>query len=330
MNNLFTHVLVINLDKDTGRWEQCQKELDKINLRPIRIPAIYGAKMSEEEYRKNTSAQCYSFCTPSMVGCWLSHKKSWQYIVDNNIESALILEDDCQFEDDFQKKLQEYTKEIPENWDIVLLGTILECKGDKCGLFAKLANIMRKNTTPVANADRFISEHVYRPNAFMGAHSYVVSNKGAKKLLSLLDKADGHVDLGISRHFPYVICYAITPSITYQTASTGQSTQTSSFPRLLNRLLDNFSEDNITLGFMLSEPIAQYKGYIINGWSVFFLILGVLMRVDKSRLLIALTILYLLAELALDRGEKTIKQVAGAVVSILLGYLLAGAFTFSK
>lgn len=323
MNDLFTHVLVINLDKDTERWEKCQKELEKAELQAIRIPGIYGPDMSDTEYKKNTTCTCYYFCTRKEVGCWLSHRKCWQYIVDNNIESALILEDDCIFDQDFQKKLKQYSKDIPENWDMILLGMLLECTKQTCGPLSKFANQARKILTGQRDENKYISENVYKPNSFQGAHGYIVSRKCAEKLLSLLYLADGGVDIAIARQLQYIKCYAVTPSIIRQDASIASSTQSVNYPRSLNFQLDKIREGYTGVGFMLSSPLIQIEGYLVNSWTAIFFLLGLLLYADSRKILTTLIAILLLTELFLKFDKSTVIQVTGSIVVMFIGYSIS-------
>lgn len=40
---------------------------------------------------------------PGEIGCWLSHRKAWKYIMNNDYENVLIIEDDADFKDDIFK-----------------------------------------------------------------------------------------------------------------------------------------------------------------------------------------------------------------------------------
>ena len=323
MNDLFTHVLVINLDKDTERWGRCQKQLEKAGVQGIRIPGIYGADMTEQEYRKNTTCTCYYFCTRKEVGCWLSHRKCWQYIVDNNIESALILEDDCILVQDFQKKLKQYSKDIPENWDMILLGMLLECTKQTCGPLSKFANQARKILSGQQGENKYITENIYKPPSFQGAHGYVVSKKCAEKLLSLLHLADGGVDIAMARQLQNIKCYAVTPSLITQEASIETSTQSVNYPRSINSQLDKIREGSVGVGFMLSSPLIQIEGYLVNSWTAIFFLLGILLYADSRKILTSLIAILLITELFLKFDKSTITQVIGSIVVMFIGYSIS-------
>ena len=50
------------------------------------------------------------------------HIESYKRIVDENLEYGLILEDDVVLNDDFSEKIEDYYKQLPEDWDILFVG----------------------------------------------------------------------------------------------------------------------------------------------------------------------------------------------------------------
>lgn len=104
------------------------------------------------------------FSKPEM-GVAISHYKIWKKIVDENIKSTLILEDDAiRISKDFERVVINTFNNVPEDWDIILLGF--------------------SNHTKIP--DIKINQYIYKVKNFILLHSYFVSNKGAKKLLSNL------------------------------------------------------------------------------------------------------------------------------------------------
>lgn len=325
-NSWFTQVLVINLERDKERWKQAEKQVREIvGFEPVRIDAVYGAKMTPEEISDQATPMCAQFCTGAMIGCWLSHKKCWQYMVDRNIDQAMILEDDCVFSPDFNQKLDEYTKALPADWEMLLLGMLLECTQSKCDSLAMLNHVFKTLTQPTPPVEEvFYSEHLYRPKVFGGTQGYIIKKEGAKKLLELLAKVHTHVDMGISQVLHKINVYALTPSIVKQQTSADTTTQHSNFPRTANTLFDKYNEDGVGLGFAASEPGGQVFGYLINLWTVLFILFGMMCRVPKlSRLLPALMVLLFVVEFGLKPNRNTAVQIAGSIVCILVGYCVA-------
>ena len=63
---------------------------------------------------------------------------------------------------------------------------------------------------------KIINDYRYQPRRPAGTHAYMVSNKGARKLLELCKKASYHVDLDAWRH-PELDITMFQPMLAYQT-----------------------------------------------------------------------------------------------------------------
>ncbi|MFC4700704.1 glycosyltransferase family 25 protein [Glaciecola siphonariae] len=92
-------IFVINLDGSDQRLANVSAQLAQYDLSFERISAVDGRIMSESQRLEHYSpslnrAGYYKSLTPGEIGCYLSHRKAWQRIVDENLEAAIILEDD--------------------------------------------------------------------------------------------------------------------------------------------------------------------------------------------------------------------------------------------
>merc|ERR1719245_1284328 len=59
------------------------------------------------------------------IGCFMSHYNIWKQIVESDLETVLIFEDDIRFEPYFQSKFDHLIREldsIREQWDLVYIG----------------------------------------------------------------------------------------------------------------------------------------------------------------------------------------------------------------
>ena len=64
-----------------------------------RVNAIDGSKLKHNELKHHYDVdlnrrQYHSVLTLGEIGCYLSHRKVWQKIVDEHLDFALVLEDD--------------------------------------------------------------------------------------------------------------------------------------------------------------------------------------------------------------------------------------------
>jgi hypothetical protein len=67
-----------------------------------------------------------------VIGCYLSHRRFWQFVVDSGLERAIVFEDDIKIVSGFKQKLSQNMQMVddqnrinPEvNFDVLLLGAI--------------------------------------------------------------------------------------------------------------------------------------------------------------------------------------------------------------
>jgi len=134
---------------------------------------------SEQEMAR--FGQMSQLLTSGEKGCFLSHMRVMQRIVDSGAECAIIMEDDVQFSDDYISKLDRALSELPtEGVDILFIG----------GRFTK--DYVMKESSGIP-----FSEHIVKTR-FLGfndnwdktdhnrtAHCYMVSNRCARTLLEI-------------------------------------------------------------------------------------------------------------------------------------------------
>lgn len=222
INNPYKNVLIINLQKRTDRLINVYKELDSINLSDstIRIKAIN----SEEAYNyidklgdiaisnildiKNTCI----IPNLSALGCAVSHMKCWKYILDNNLDDGIIVEDDIKIMD--QKHF---------NFDLcVIRNTILtDIKTQSTQPFFLVINPKINDKVSATyygywyddmNRD-IIKNKVYTlTKPFTGTYFYYINRHMAKYLLENLTKLTYQIDIEIgllaNRHYNNNMFYA--------------------------------------------------------------------------------------------------------------------------
>lgn len=60
-------------------------------------------------------------------GCFLSHYEIWKYVKNNSIPYCCIYEDDVNFSKDYNTKLYQLLKELPDDFNILYLGGRFIC-----------------------------------------------------------------------------------------------------------------------------------------------------------------------------------------------------------
>ena len=173
---LTSYVISLNNPKELSI-----KLKDEYNLNPILIDGINGKKLSKDEIKKNTTPFYSNFGPKSIIGCAMSHIKTWKIFLETKDELCIIFEDDVVFEKRF-KYFKKYIHNTPSNFDILLLGCLF-CNNDF------IDNIK-------------INKYINTPSITAGLHAYVLSRKGAHNLLFLIEnKINNHIDVMIYKFY---------------------------------------------------------------------------------------------------------------------------------
>jgi len=177
-------IFVINLDRSAERLKLCEYRLKNVGFHFERITAVNGAELSTDELsqhycKKQNQESYYKELTLGEVGCYLSHRKVWQKIVDTGIEYAIILEDDFFLMGDIEQTIKTLNK-IEFDWDYIKLSGYKNRSREIA--FRKKVNDM---------------ELVLFDKAMAGTCAQAVSLKGAKKLLTTSTSFGRPVDTDI-------------------------------------------------------------------------------------------------------------------------------------
>ena len=114
INEYFTKLYCINLDRRTDRYEEVQKEFLKIGANVERISGIDGKTQTDIPGLTLKERSCY--------GLTSTHYKIIKNAKINAYESILIFEDDVMFTDNFNEIFNEKIKFLPNDWDLFYLG----------------------------------------------------------------------------------------------------------------------------------------------------------------------------------------------------------------
>lgn len=115
-------VYIISLPQDIARRKSAEKQLKSHGVQYEIIHGVYGKNLLDGQIQRVYKQVWWKFprqLTYSEVGCYLSHLKIWQSIIDNSIDGAFILEDDFILRDDFKSILELLT--VAPKWDLIKL-----------------------------------------------------------------------------------------------------------------------------------------------------------------------------------------------------------------
>ncbi len=165
MNKMKT--FIINLEKDTERKQDIISQCTAFDLDYAVIPAVDGREINDDELKKILHPKKSKGMTRGEIGCSLSHYNIYKKIITENIEFALVLEDDAKLEKDLKQTISSLKNHLPESPTIILLGPI-----------NKYSTLDSKN----------ISDNYKLVNVLEAAlsHGYLINKSAAVKLLDFL------------------------------------------------------------------------------------------------------------------------------------------------
>ncbi len=162
-------IYLINLDRSSERLEWMKRVLAERGLEFQRIDAVDAGKMSAEEIRdQKQHYNASDLVSPGDLGCFLSHRKCWQTIVDAKDDYACVLEDDLHMSKDAGKFLSS-SDWIPSGTDVVKIET-----------YRRKLRYRRSPAEPAL--DRKL---VQLADKHLGTGGYIISRDCARSLLEL-------------------------------------------------------------------------------------------------------------------------------------------------
>jgi GR25 family glycosyltransferase involved in LPS biosynthesis len=175
-------IFIINLKSRNDRLKNMKLLIENLNIDKNKIEvfeAVVGKELKDNEiinilsissldtlYNKSTNHK--DIRTKGAIGCYLSHYKIWEKIINENLENVLIFEDDIVSDID-TAEFEDYVNSLPQDYDIGLLSWF--------SLWFDLLNNPKKNTVINNYWNKYSSINVF------GCAAYMVSKKGAEKLV---------------------------------------------------------------------------------------------------------------------------------------------------
>lgn len=191
--------MVINLDSSIDRWGSMTQQCELLGLSPQRVSAVRGSLLSAEEkndvYQLSVNLSKYDkVLNDGEIGCYMSHIRCWESIVEQELDFALVLEDDAILTDDIVGYIEKLSH-TSSDWDYIKLshGSKVKSAVDYMELGAGL--ILRKE--------------LKLPSTTTGQ---LISCSGAKKLLSHAYPIARPIDMDIQYWFEKSLrCFVVTP-----------------------------------------------------------------------------------------------------------------------
>ena len=180
--------LVINLNRSKDRLQKICSRLNELNVSFERVEAFDGSSLSDEEYDRLTYPYNHPCrvrftreLTKGEVGCFISHRKCWQKLVESNENYEVIFEDDLYISD--KAKLFLTNKNwLPQNVGLIRLSSFYSMNNR---LYIKDKSVLNShNEYSIAKTLRYA----------IGTQCYIISKEFAKKAIEMSDKFECPVD----------------------------------------------------------------------------------------------------------------------------------------
>ena len=266
-------VFVINLDRETARMAEMARQCEEHGIPFKRVPAIDGRKVSPRVRSQMATPFCQRFCTPSMIGCALSHMQVWRAVLRAGYERVLVLEDDAVLVPDFKDRLSRALTDVPPDFDVLICGCMFLCRKDR--KYSAMHALVKPFVPSPLRDDKRTWGSVFVPEFFGGTHCYVVSNQGCRNLFSVIPRVSNHIDMTMNH--PKLKLYAVNPDLAHQRDMSTSSIASFSFPKTLVPALLTIRDDkHIPLAYYMSVPSMQLGPFQMNVWFGLFLALGFL------------------------------------------------------
>jgi len=194
----FDKVKVINLDTRKDRWDNLVKAEPYIAKMAERVSAVNGKDIVLTEYIYDLFKNNNYKWKKSVMGCALSHIRVWTQLLNEpeSIKSYLILEDDVRFDELWLNTWTSMANEIPDDAELLYLGGVLPPNKPALASCIDIVNSSWAKIKP----NTFFSATGCEPIFHFCAYSYILTKKGAKKLIDALIHSDYKCFTGID-HF---------------------------------------------------------------------------------------------------------------------------------
>jgi glycosyl transferase, family 25 len=190
---------IINLNRDASRWQNISRALRQLNVPYERVSAIDARKRIGLVRRVIHSdfqfAPANRALTDGEICCYLSHMAALRRVVRQNLDMAMIFEDDVIFDGRFPAFYQDDLPRFLMASDIVKFEGIHYPHTSKSG---------------ISIADGKTAQLVLRLKPTLGAAAYAVTRSGASALIKALSVVDRPFDLKLAYYDRHWVSYAET------------------------------------------------------------------------------------------------------------------------
>jgi len=185
LNRRFPHKFCFNLDARTDRWQRMQDRFARHEIAGVtRFPACDGNNLTPPPNWPKTE-------TKGQFGCPMSHTAIVAQAREAGLPHVMIFEDDVDFDPAFHQKFDLFIHELPDDWDLLLLGGIHQQE-------------------PIR-----VSEHLYRLTRTNSTHAYLLRATIYDAFLDLNRRQPDAVDVQVTHLQQEFRCYCFIPHLAW-------------------------------------------------------------------------------------------------------------------
>lgn len=198
-------IFVINLATSEERWRNTQQRFAQYGIDVQRLDAVYGAHLNEDErlslYNPSLNQKQYHRAlSVGEIGCYASHRKAWQSVIDSGSDFGIVAEDDIRVSEHIEQALQTLDT-LKFDWDLIKL--------------APYQNKSRRVVFSQSVNDQF--QLIVHQKPLTGCAAYAISKRAAQKLLSTTSPFGRPVDTDLQHTWEHNIdIYALMPFAIHQ------------------------------------------------------------------------------------------------------------------
>ena len=184
-------IVCISLDRRPDRWAAVKASADAAGLPLTRFRAVDAQEFETPAWERGdvsvltahnllrrSRRSHYEIDRAGAIGCSLSHFGVWRGLLHSTAPAVVIFEDDLTIPGDLRGRLEQLCAMLPAEWDVVQLHATRFDSGMDCRPDTRLGGDGQWHTC----------------QSLMGAHAYMVSRRGAEKLLKRAYPIELHVD----------------------------------------------------------------------------------------------------------------------------------------
>ena len=181
---------VINLKRRKDRLEKLYTNSPELKNNIYEFEAFEGCKIQLTDSIARLFKPHDFMWKKAIMGCALSHLNLWYQLACEkpDIQNYLILEDDVKFVNGWKQRWLDALDYLPENYDVIYLGGILP--PNRAG-FEMCKEPINKYFSRVKE-NNFFGQNPQNRYFHWCAYAYVLSKKGAEKILATIQSRDGY------------------------------------------------------------------------------------------------------------------------------------------